>query len=348
MILTNKKNSFFLSKIFISDMEVLASKASCSEYGTFYQLRNSIHCSNVVKLPIDSFDDTHNFFTLVVEAYILVAAMKVFEMDSLESVPSEKLVPEGANSWMLEDNECQRMLDSQLLKVFLLVNFIIRLPLTTILMTKCCYIPNIYLLLDVFLILGVLRCSQKGDRSTILISSGKKNCAVKSMHLLMQHDYLLSPREDGELVWSRFMNVRGCPGQNIPNDYIWNILNRVCKNAMTGLGANKTPQSISRISNALGTIIPVLDNFDDNNAVTLSSRHHNPKYAAKDLTILIDVLQKASVFANKGKQCHASFLKPRNPLHSIASNDLTKRIVDHIHFQILQFCHEFHSHASTM
>ena len=66
-------------------------------------------------------DATHDFFTLVVEAYILVAAMKAFEMDSLESVPSEKLVPEGANSWMIEDNERQRLLDSllnQLLKTF--------------------------------------------------------------------------------------------------------------------------------------------------------------------------------------------------------------------------------------
>ena len=49
--------------------------------------------------------------------------------------------------------------------------------------------------------------------------------------------------------------------------------------------------------------------------------------------ILIDVLQKASVLANKGKRCHASFVKPRNSLHSITSNDLTKWMVDHIHFQ---------------
>ena len=97
------------------------SKTSCSEHDTLNQLLNSIHRSNVVKQPIDSYDATHDYFTLVVEAYILVAAMKVFEMDSLVSVPSEKLVPEGANSWMMKDNDCQRLLDSlvdQLLKTF--------------------------------------------------------------------------------------------------------------------------------------------------------------------------------------------------------------------------------------
>ena len=286
MILTNKKNSnftFFLLKIFVGDMEVLFSKTSCSEHGTLNQLRNSIHRSNVVKQPIDSYDATHDFFTLVVEAYILVAAMKVFEMDSLECVPSEKLVPEGANSWMIEDNERQRLSDSlvnQLLKTFFAGELHNPSAVDNNSDDKVLLYSK-YLLTFGCFYLEYCDAVREGDGSRVLqcwrymlpifISSGRKNYAVESMHLLMQHDYLLSPREAGELVWSRFVNVHGCPGQNIPNDLHMEHLNRVCKNAMKGLGANKTPQSISRISNALGTIIPVLDNFDDNNAVTVSS-----------------------------------------------------------------------------
>lgn len=271
--------------------------------------------------------------------------MKVFEMDSLEDVPSKKLVPEGADSWMMEDSERQRLLHSlvnELIKTFFAGEYQRHSAVDDICDDK------VFLYSKYLLSLGFFYCEycdaiREGDGSRVLrcwrymlpmfISSGRRNYAVESMHLLMQHDYLLSPREAAELVWSRFVNVHGCPGQNIPNDLHMEHLNRMCKNAMKGLGANKTPQSISRISNALGTIIPILDSFDDNNCIALSSGNHNPKDATKDLMILVDVLQKAFVFTKKGKRFHPSFSKPRNPLRAIANSDLTKWMVDHIHFQ---------------
>ena len=52
----------------------------------------------------------------------------------------------------------------------------------------------------------------------MFIASGRRNYAIESMQILMQHEYLLSPQEAAELVWSRFVDVRGCPGWNIAND----------------------------------------------------------------------------------------------------------------------------------
>lgn len=92
-------------------------------------------------------------------------------------------------------------------------------------------------------------------------SSGRKNYAVETLQFLLHHDYLLSEREAAELLWSRFINVHGRPGKNIPNDLHCEHLNRLCKTAVNGLGANKTKECITRIAKAIGTISPVIDKF---------------------------------------------------------------------------------------
>lgn len=50
------------------------------------------------------------------------------------------------------------------------------------------------------------------------------------------------------------MNTHGHCGKNISADLHMEHLNRVCKDAVTYLGANKTPNAIVRIGKAVGTI----------------------------------------------------------------------------------------------
>ena len=84
----------------------------------------------------------------------------------------------------------------------------------------------------------VLRCWRY--MLPMFISSGRKNYANEAMKLLWQHQYALSPRQAAQLLSSRFVNVHGLPGCNIPADLHMEHLNRVCKEAIKGLGANKT------------------------------------------------------------------------------------------------------------
>ena len=84
-----------------------------------------------------------------------------------------------------------------------------------------------------------------------------------------------------ELIWSRFINTHGHPGRNIPNDLHCEHLNRSCKTAVKGLGVNKTQQCITRVARAIGTIAPVLDNFDSDNWVIGHSSAHKVSNADK-------------------------------------------------------------------
>ncbi len=104
------------------------------------------------------------------------------------------------------------------------------------------------------------------------------------------HDYVLSERQANELIWSRFVNTRGLPGSNIPNGLHCEHLNHLCKNSVKDLGANKAEQCIQMVANAIGTLEPVLDNFDKNNMIAKGSNAHKLYGAEKDMKIIVEEL----------------------------------------------------------
>ena len=57
-------------------------------------------------------------------------------------------------------------------------------------------------------------------------------------------------------------------------DLFMEHLNRVVKDAVNGLGANKTPKALVRVGKVVGTLDKVLRKFDeDNNVAERASRH---------------------------------------------------------------------------
>lgn len=90
-----------------------------------------LHRTNVVAKPIDGFNACDDFFNLVIEALVVVAAMKKFGMSSLQGVPSEL--------WVRVSACMQRRRNSGSFEV---INFIAHVQIAT--MRK----EHIYLLKD--------------------------------------------------------------------------------------------------------------------------------------------------------------------------------------------------------
>ena len=63
----------------------------------------------------------------------------------------------------------------------------------------------------------------------IFKSANRKNYSLEILYTLYQYYFLLSSREAEELIWSRFVNVHGIPGKNIPMDLHMEHLNKVLK-----------------------------------------------------------------------------------------------------------------------
>ncbi len=98
-------------------------------------------------------------------------------------------------------------------------------------------------------------------RIPLFKSSNRKNYSTEVLNMLNQYEYMLTPRLSQELLWSRFVNTHSISGRNIPCDLFQEHLNRVCKEAVQGLRANKTEKAITKIGKTLGTVVPVLDNY---------------------------------------------------------------------------------------
>ena len=164
----------------------------------------------------------------------------------------------------------------------------------------------------------------------MFVSSGRKNYSIDTLNLLMQYDFLLSPRLAEELIWGRFINTHGQGGKNIPNDLHCEHLNRLCKGCIMDLQANKTEGSICQVAQALGTLHPVVHKFDADNNVRSPTATHRKVDHTKDLKMVDELLQKVSVFNETSGRKHKSFPKPRDPLHAISQNDLVDWIKEHM------------------
>ena len=89
------------------------STTSSKEFGTLHQLRNATNRSNVPSSKvINKFDSCDDFLKLIIESHVLVAAMKMFQMDTLEDVPVSTLIPEGEDTWMLQNDMREGLLST--------------------------------------------------------------------------------------------------------------------------------------------------------------------------------------------------------------------------------------------
>ena len=151
----------------------------------------------------------------------------------------------------------------------------------------------------------ILRCWQY--LLPIFKNSNRTNYANEALNMLMQYHFILSPRHAEELLWSRCINVHGIRGRNICGDLHMEHLNRLVKEAIKGLGANKTEKSICRVGKALGTILPVLDTYDSECGVSEISGSHSKPRAEKDINIISSTLLDSKVFQRTSKKKHPTF-----------------------------------------
>ena len=106
---------------------------------------------------------------------------------------------------------------------------------------------------------------------------------------------------------SRFVNTSGLPGKNIPADLHLEHLNRLCKESIRNLGANKTPRAIVRIGKSSQCIMEIQRNLSREVHASEESTSHTTRSQSGDLSKIVDVLLREKVFADGGMRCHRSF-----------------------------------------
>lgn len=281
------------------------SLASSGDHGTLYQLRNRLNRTNVVSNPTSDFNACDDFFVLVVTSHVVTAALEVIkDMPHLDTAWMH--TPEQRKSCLHE--VCSKIVDN-------FINFSYhKVPsvsedriftyATEIISTGCFY-------------LEFADAIREGDGNRILRCwryllpifkfSNRTNYANEVLNMLLQHHFTLSPRHAQQLIWSRCVNVHGFTGRNIPADLHMEHLNRLAKEAIRGLGPNKTETAIGRVGQALGTIAPVLDQFDSECGVSDVSGSHTTATTERDVSIIVSQLLQSEVFTTKTNRKHYAF-----------------------------------------
>ncbi len=93
----------------------------------------------------------------------------------------------------------------------------------------------------------------------------------KEAFLFLSQQVVLPSRLSEQMLWSRFVNVKGV---HIPADLHNEHLNKLCKQMIKALGSNKTDVGVIRASSALGIIEPILRQFDHDNDTCPEIRGH--------------------------------------------------------------------------
>ena len=165
----------------------------------------------------------------------------------------------------------------------------------------------------------------------IFKSSGRKNYSIEVLQMLNQVEFVLTPRESSELLWNRFVNIHGTEGKNIPCDLHMEHLNRLCKDAVYGLQANKTPTAIVRVGKSLGPLSRFLEKFDKENGIRVpTGAHHKPNFS-KDRDIIVRELQQNHIFCESdASRKHRSFPKVKVLLYSTSREELHTWIIQHL------------------
>lgn len=321
----------------------LYSDKSAGEHGTLYQLRNLLHRRNVVKHPKKDVNASEDFFLLVVTSHVLAAAVELLQMESLSATPQSTIITTDYWCQSLDIRKSALMsVCTALVKKFVNFEFF---PKSAVECPRQEQEDKVFQYASKTLSLGLfyieyLDAIHEGDGDRLLRcwryllpmfkASRRTNYSLEVLHMLYQSQYSLSPRLSHQLLWSRCVNTRGLPGHNIPCDLFMEHLNRLCKEAIAGLRANQHERAVIRVGKAIGTLYPVVEQFDKVNSVASISGAHFKPVSAKDLQCAIVALTKR-VHAFKfipGRQ-HKSF-KNHKPLLQQKPEDLIGWMNGHI------------------
>ena len=162
--------------------------------------------------------------------------------------------------------------------------------------------------------------------------SGHHNYAKEAVNLLAFVNATGTPRLASQVMWSRVVNTVGKKGRNIPVDLHNEHINQALKDAVCGLGANVTRQSILQCGKSLNGLMTVTKLFDKEHGIHKESTKHSKMSPKKDEQLILnELVNKSAVFNYIPGRYHQSFpsIKP-NIAQSLKIHKTTEWINKHL------------------
>ena len=317
---------------------MLLKDKSSKDKGTLYHLKVLLNHKRV-KLnnsKIPDFNAADDFFKISVSAHIISAAMQILNMSDIDDDlgPNDIL---SNDEWVKDEDDRQDGLYALCSKIVdKYVDFETDFTLSH---TEKSDDDKVLEYASLVLSWGLLHMEfcdaiKEGDGLRVhrcwkymflfFKCTNRVNYSIEAFTLLAQHMFLLSERQAHQLLWCRFVNVHGLPARNIPCDLYMEHLNRISKEAVNHLKANKTLESLVRVSKVVGILEHISANFGEENEVTKRSGKHKVASQVTDIRRAVNVLTQECVFHYKPLRMHESFKSiTRNPMSTLDHEKLS-------------------------
>ena len=264
---------------------------SAAEKGTLWQLCNLLGRSAVMLDPSRNVKVAEDFLTLILHAHVITAAETLSEKSS-EPLKLEELAQDIVASFVAS---------------FVTLRHSTQTPTSATSTVDDGILVYAKEVMTLSLIWHVFHDSiQEGDGDRVmrywkvlllLFKAGNhKNYSLEAMRLLLQQMYLTSPRKSAQLKWSRFINVQGQKGCNMPAELHMEHLNRRFKNNFKALQSNITDKTIDRIGRSVGIVQHISKSFLEEIHMKEDTGRHRPPSFTKDLELVANCLQEAQIF----------------------------------------------------
>ena len=141
----------------------------------------------------------------------------------------------------------------------------------------------------------------------IFHAAKRKNYSKEAAILLVQDNFLPTKCQVAQLRYSRFINVHGRQGCNIPCDLFMEHLNRQLKSVIGNMGSNIQPITIANAARAIGVVHDICSVFEKELKSQEESGYHPKPSYQKDLQTILTVLADECILHEQGTRSYTSF-----------------------------------------
>ena len=287
---------------------------SSNEKGTLKYFREKYNRRNSTPAKVlDSYEGSEELFLSVGKAYIVSALLHFFGMTSVDDIPTKNKFENNDNQ--IGESNKRNYFDNAIGK-FVDTYVFQGLPSSE----DDDFVKN-YALCFIYLTLVILQMKDTaaegdGDRNIInqklLLSIFKSlgqysKYAIEMFQSIAQMEVMLPKRQAEEFKWGFFTNWNGGKGRNTEDDLVQEICNRLSKEIVQRMGANKIIGAISKACKAVGGIKVIVEQFNSSTEIHKVSGRHAVRSSMDDENSMIQEILQLCPFNHVQGRKHKSF-----------------------------------------
>ena len=148
--------------------------------------------------------------------------------------------------------------------------------------------------------------------------AGCTKYSLEALKLQINRGITFSPNLAHQVMWNRFVNVRGGAGNNIPCDLYNEHINKLLKHIICNMGSNLTESALQRAARSVTPLHQVCGRFDSQSGIPCRTVGHSTRSDRNDVSKVVRTVLKNKLLVEMREREHRAFKGVKlNPLYKL-------------------------------